>query len=164
MASLLVLFIFSLIIMAPLFASIPDDKTYFNSNLSHINPHMNSTTQLIALNPFYQCDIYPRVCLAKGGVAPDCCKKKCVNVITDSLNCGSCGKQCKSGEACCKGRCVDVSTSRSNCGLCGMKCRYNESCCKGKCKNTYSDKRNCGACQNKCKNGESCAYGMCNYA
>ncbi|KAJ0515385.1 putative stigma-specific protein Stig1 [Helianthus annuus] len=86
---------------------------------------MNSTTQLFALNPFYQCDIYPRVCLAKGGVAPHCCKKKCVNVITDSLNCGSCGKKCKSGEACCKGRCVDVSTSRSNCGLCGMKCRYN---------------------------------------
>ncbi|KAF5788330.1 putative stigma-specific protein Stig1 [Helianthus annuus] len=94
---------------------------------------MNSTTQLFALNPFYQCDIYPRVCLAKGGVAPHCCKKKCVNVITDSLNCGSCGKKCKSGEACCKGRCVDVSTSRSNCGLCGMKCRYNESCCKGNC-------------------------------
>ncbi|KAJ0515386.1 putative stigma-specific protein Stig1 [Helianthus annuus] len=115
---------------------------------------MNSTTQLFALNPFYQCDIYPRVCLAKGGVAPHCCKKKCVNVITDALNCGSCGKKCKSGEACCKGRCVDVSTSRSNCGLCGMKCRYNESCCKGKCKNTYSDKTNCGACENKCKKGE----------
>ncbi|KAI3716879.1 hypothetical protein L1987_68091 [Smallanthus sonchifolius] len=109
MGSLLVLFTFSLII-TPLSASLSYDK---------INPHMNSRTQLLALNPFYQCDIYPRVCRAKGGVAPDCCKKKCVNVDTDILNCGYCGKKCKSGEACCKGKGVDVLKSRSNCGLVG---------------------------------------------
>ncbi|KAK9064162.1 hypothetical protein SSX86_015542 [Deinandra increscens subsp. villosa] len=162
MGSLLALFItFSLIMITPLYAT-----SNFNSELlSETSTSHPRTRELVALNPFYQCDIYPRVCtLIKGGAAPDCCKKKCVNVDTDCLNCGSCGKKCKSGEICCKGRCVDVLTSRSNCGVCGLKCRYNESCCKGRCKNTYSDRRNCGACQNKCKYWESCAYGMCNYA
>ncbi|KAF2303699.1 hypothetical protein GH714_021344 [Hevea brasiliensis] len=41
------------------------------------------------------CDKYPRVCRAKGSPGPDCCKKKCVNVRTDKLNCGKCGKKCK---------------------------------------------------------------------
>ncbi|KAI3711147.1 hypothetical protein L2E82_41021 [Cichorium intybus] len=163
MTLLLVLFTFSLSI-TPLFASLSNDKIIPDSELFKGNPEMNSRTQLLALNPFYQCDVSPRVCRAKGGVAPDCCKKKCVNVDTDCLNCGYCGKKCKSNESCCTGKCVDVLTNRLNCGFCGMKCKYNESCCNGKCKNTYIDKRNCGVCQNKCKKGESCAYGMCNYA
>ncbi|KAF2303664.1 hypothetical protein GH714_021046 [Hevea brasiliensis] len=49
------------------------------------------------------CDKYPRVCRAKGSPGPDCCKKKCVNVRTDKLNCGKCGKKCKYPEICCKG-------------------------------------------------------------
>ncbi|KAA8520127.1 hypothetical protein F0562_014383 [Nyssa sinensis] len=50
------------------------------------------------------CDKYPRVCRAKGSPGPDCCKKKCVNVLTDRLNCGMCGKTCKYSETCCKGQ------------------------------------------------------------
>ncbi|KAK1422579.1 hypothetical protein QVD17_17862 [Tagetes erecta] len=150
----LFLFTFSLIIVPLLSAS--------NEKTNILDANKSKTDQV--LNPLYQCDIYPRVCRARGGVAPDCCKKKCVNVETDCLNCGSCGKKCKSGETCCKGKCVDLWSSRSNCGLCGMKCRYNETCCKGKCRNIYFDNKNCGACHNKCKHGESCAFGMCNYA
>ncbi|CAH1448253.1 unnamed protein product [Lactuca virosa] len=159
MTLLLVLFTFSLSI-TPLSSLVSNDKIIHDDG----NPHMISRTKLLALNPFYQCDVYPRVCRARGGVAPDCCKKKCVNVDTDRSNCGFCGKKCTSNESCCQGKCVDVSANRLNCGFCGLKCKYNESCCKGKCKNTYVDKRNCGVCQNKCKNGESCAFGMCNYA
>ncbi|XP_050290443.1 stigma-specific STIG1-like protein 3 [Quercus robur] len=48
------------------------------------------------------CDKYPRVCHAKGSPGRDCCKKKCVNVLTDRLNCGKCGKKCKYSEICCK--------------------------------------------------------------
>ncbi|KAJ6706778.1 hypothetical protein OIU85_027160 [Salix viminalis] len=29
------------------------------------------------------CNKYPRVCRAKGSPGPDCCKKKCVSVLTD---------------------------------------------------------------------------------
>ncbi|KAJ9169161.1 hypothetical protein P3X46_020622 [Hevea brasiliensis] len=82
------------------------------------------------------CDKYPRVCRAKGSPGPDCCKKKCVNVRTDKLNCGKCGK----------------------------KCKYPEICCKGVCVNPMSNKKHCGGCNNKCKKGSACVYGMCSYA
>ncbi|XP_052203566.1 stigma-specific STIG1-like protein 1 [Diospyros lotus] len=82
------------------------------------------------------CDKYPRVCHVKGSPGPDCCKKKCVNVKTDKLNCGMCGK----------------------------KCKYSEICCHGKCVNPWNDKKHCGSCNNKCKKGSACAYGMCSYA
>ncbi|KAK4588421.1 hypothetical protein RGQ29_019422 [Quercus rubra] len=82
------------------------------------------------------CDKYPRVCRAKGSPGRDCCKKKCVNVLTDRLNCGKCGK----------------------------KCKYSEICCKGECVNPRSNKKHCGSCGNKCKKGNVCVYGMCSYA
>ncbi|KAK1557066.1 hypothetical protein Q3G72_017298 [Acer saccharum] len=84
------------------------------------------------------CDKFPRVCrqVKRSPPVPDCCKKKCVNVNTDRLNCG----------------------------MCGYKCKYTEICCKGKCVNASFDKSNCGGCNKKCKKGEFCVYGMCNYA
>ncbi|KAK6265014.1 Stigma-specific protein Stig1 - like 6 [Theobroma cacao] len=82
------------------------------------------------------CNKYPRVCRVAGSPGPDCCKKKCVNVKTDRLNCGMCGK----------------------------KCKYSEICCKGKCVNPMSHKRHCGGCNNQCSKGNKCLYGMCSYA
>ncbi|PIA27358.1 hypothetical protein AQUCO_07900008v1 [Aquilegia coerulea] len=82
------------------------------------------------------CDKLPRICRSKGSPGPDCCKKKCVNVTTDRLNCG----------------------------ICGNKCKYSQICCRGKCINPSFDKRNCGGCNKRCKKGEFCSYGMCNYA
>ncbi|XP_059628603.1 stigma-specific STIG1-like protein 1 [Cornus florida] len=82
------------------------------------------------------CNTYPRVCRVKGSPGPDCCKKKCVNVKTDRLNCG----------------------------MCGQKCKYSEICCNGQCVNLMSNKKHCGGCNNKCKKRGSCVYGMCSYA
>ncbi|KAH7569450.1 hypothetical protein JRO89_XS06G0164700 [Xanthoceras sorbifolium] len=84
------------------------------------------------------CNTYPRVCRAKGSPGPDCCKKKCVNVHTDRLNCGKCGR----------------------------KCKYSEICCKGECVNPRSNNKHCGGCNNKCEKaaGSYCVYGMCSYA
>ncbi|XP_062162835.1 stigma-specific STIG1-like protein 3 [Alnus glutinosa] len=82
------------------------------------------------------CDKYPLVCDAKGSVVPHCCQKKCVNVTTDRLNCGSCGK----------------------------KCSYSKICCQGKCVSPMSNEKHCGSCGNNCKKGGFCAYGMCSYA
>ncbi|XP_057512567.1 stigma-specific STIG1-like protein 1 [Actinidia eriantha] len=82
------------------------------------------------------CNKYPRLCRAKGSPGPDCCKKRCVNVMTDRLNCGQCGN----------------------------KCKYTEICCKGQCVNPRNNKRHCGGCDNKCKKGSMCVYGMCSYA
>ncbi|XP_073000171.1 uncharacterized protein [Typha latifolia] len=82
------------------------------------------------------CDRFPRVCRARGSPGPDCCRKKCVDVMADSLNCGECGRKCHYGETCCGGRCVSV----------------------------MYDPKNCGSCKNKCKKGSFCNYGMCSYA
>ncbi|MBA0595260.1 hypothetical protein Gorai_012137 [Gossypium raimondii] len=36
------------------------------------------------------CNKYPRVCRAAGSPGPDCCERKCVNVMWDRFNCGKC--------------------------------------------------------------------------
>ncbi|KAK1368327.1 stigma-specific STIG1-like protein 1 [Heracleum sosnowskyi] len=99
---------------------------------------LRQTGRFLANKPraWRTCDKYPRVCDNKGSPGPDCCKKQCVNVMSDKANCGKCGRKCKYGETCCKGQCV----------------------------NTLKDKKNCGSCKNRCKKGSSCVYGMCSYA
>lgn len=82
------------------------------------------------------CDKYPSVCQVKGSPGPHCCKKKCVNVLKDKLNCGKCGK----------------------------KCKYSQMCCKGKCVNVMSSEKHCGRCGNSCEKGSNCTYGLCSYA
>lgn len=84
----------------------------------------------------YTCNKFPRVCRLKGSAGPDCCKKKCVSIKKDRLNCG----------------------------MCGHKCKYNEICCNGRCVNASFDRKHCGGCQNKCKKGDVCVFGMCSYA
>ncbi|KAJ8639031.1 hypothetical protein MRB53_015725 [Persea americana] len=83
-----------------------------------------------------KCNKNPRICRAKGSPGPYCCEKKCVDLMTDRLNCG----------------------------VCGHKCKYSEECCRGKCVNLKLDKRNCGRCNNRCSKGDVCVYGLCNYA
>ncbi|PSS04689.1 Pectate lyase [Actinidia chinensis var. chinensis] len=56
---------------------------------------LRGTSRFLAQTPpraKMTCDKYPRVCRAKGSTGPDCCKTKCVDVKTDRLNCGMCGK------------------------------------------------------------------------
>ncbi|XP_028755202.1 stigma-specific STIG1-like protein 1 [Neltuma alba] len=87
-------------------------------------------------HPAVTCDKYPRVCHVPGSKGPDCCKKKCVNVSSDRINCGRCGRKCKYSQICCRGKCVNPMVSNNHCGTCG----------------------------NKCNNGDSCVYGICSYA
>ncbi|KAG2300970.1 hypothetical protein Bca52824_037442 [Brassica carinata] len=57
-------------------------------------------------------------------------------------------------------RCVDLRTNKLNCGRCGKSCQYSEVCCNGYCVNPMFDKRHCGGCFKKCNKGRSCGYGM----
>ncbi|CAD5171743.1 unnamed protein product [Musa acuminata subsp. malaccensis] len=82
------------------------------------------------------CDNVPRVCRASGSPGPDCCRKQCVNVMTDNQNCGQCGKKCWFGQTCCGGSCVNV----------------------------MYDPKNCGGCNKRCTKGCFCQFGMCSYA
>ena len=88
------------------------------------------------IKPARTCDKSPRVCRARGSPGPSCCGKKCVDVKSDELNCGKCGRKCENSEVCCRGRCVNPS----------------------------KDERHCGRCNNYCGKGSSCSYGLCGYA
>ncbi|URE02165.1 Stigma-specific protein, Stig1 [Musa troglodytarum] len=82
------------------------------------------------------CDKLPRVCRARGSAGLHCCRKQCVNVMTDNQNCGQCGK----------------------------KCWFDQACCGGSCVNVMHDPKNCGGCNKRCKKGCFCQFGMCSYA
>lgn len=88
------------------------------------------------------------------------CNNKCVNLMTDNNNCGTCGNVCDQsiggsctngichydpcvgvvcpivGTGCCGGRCVDL-TSRDNCGTCGKKCSLGQYCRNGWCRSRF---------------------------
>ena len=124
-----------------------DEKDYFETseNYNDFSLHENEeptslrgTSRLLAQasRARVTCNKYPRLCRATWSPGPDCCKKKCVDVMIDRLNCGMCGK----------------------------KCKYSEICCKGECVNPRSNRKHCGSCNNKCKKWSWCVYGMCSYA
>ena len=82
------------------------------------------------------CDSHPQACESKGNTI--CCNKKCVNVKTDKLNCGACGKKCKFSEICCNGRCVNPSANKNHCGGCGNSCQEGGFCAFGMCSYSYA--------------------------
>ena len=113
-----------------------EDKNLPYKKAESMTDSLRGTSRFLASRRPVTCNKYPKVCLTKGSSGPDCCKKKCVDLSADSVNCGRCGK----------------------------KCKFSEICCKGKCVNPRSDKKNCGSCSNRCNKGSSCVYGMCSYA
>ncbi|GMJ05074.1 hypothetical protein like AT1G11925 [Hibiscus trionum] len=106
------------------------DSSEYASDEGHRWPLQKKRSRRVTYKKF------PAICHAKGSPGPQCCKKKCVNILKD----------------------------RQNCGKCGKKCKYNEICCKGKCVNPSFNAKHCGGCNNRCGNGEFCVLGLCNYA
>ncbi|THF96890.1 stigma-specific STIG1-like protein 2 [Camellia sinensis] len=145
--SLKVLF-FVLLVTHTIVAALDTDQDFVDHEDDfddHSRGEIKETASLQGLSHFlaqqkmpanYTCEKFPRVCGLKDSAGPDCCKKKCVNVKTDQLNCG----------------------------MCGYKCKYAEICCGGRCVNASFDKSHCGGFHKKCKKGELCVYGMCDYA
>ena len=127
----LLLMLFFLVLLSIVVNAAINDIAFSETQESSIAPR--GTRRFLAS---MTCDKFPRVCRLKSSKGPDCCKKKCVNVKTDRLNCG----------------------------MCGYKCKYTEICCKGKCVNSSFDNRHCGGCNVRGKKGELCVFGMCNYA
>lgn len=110
----------------------------------------------------------------------------CVDLTSDSRNCGACGTVCgagntcangtcvgggqggacpggcATGQACCTGSCVDLG-NESNCTACGDTCAQNTVCCSTSigCVDLSSDPNHCGLCGNACAQGQTCANGTC---
>ena len=129
----------SILSATPINETLQAQRANNNTNVHQEASYLLRHSRFLASNPStaaMTCDKYPTVCRAKGSAGPYCCKKQCVNVMTDE----------------------------SNCGKCGNRCKYSEICCAGKCVNPSNDKNNCGKCNNKCKSRSSCVYGLCSYA
>src|ERR1051326_8917501 len=56
-----------------------------------------------------------------------CGGASCLDLKTDSNNCGSCGNVC--ADKCCNGQCIDTTSDNANCGACGSACMNGNSCC-----------------------------------
>ena len=120
-----------------------DDESHANIKKDNANEHVLPEGEEPSFRFLAQqfkavrtCEVYPKLCRDKNSLGPNCCNKQCVNLMTNKLNGGKCGK----------------------------KLHYSEMCCQGKCVNPSSDETHCGQCNNKCNKRNSCEYGLCSYA
>lgn len=88
------------------------------------------------------------------------CTDRCVDVAADALNCGACGRSCRTKGETAVGSCKH--------GTCAFECVVGRGDCNGdladECEvNTASDPRNCGGCGIVCDAvaGQACVGGRC---
>lgn len=89
------------------------------------------------------------------------CNGIITNLMTDTINCGSCGNRCPNLNVCCRGTCFDFWYDTNNCGGCGQVCPESMICCRGTCTHYLNDTRNCGVCDRRCGESEVCSCGSC---
>lgn len=120
-------------------------------------------------------------CSCFDGDKPNYCNGACVDLNSDSSNCGSCGNVCAGSlenpqkSRCCNGNCIPID--KFNCRFCGNDCTdENEEigkCQSGNCGCCYTPEAgygcvdlnvsslNCGACNIKCNQNQYCCEGKC---
>lgn len=76
------------------------------------------------------------------------CNNKCVDLITDSSNCGYCNTTCSSGQYCLNGQCM-------------KSCSASQTSCPDGCFDLQYDAKHCGTCLNACPRGLICYHGQC---
>ncbi len=117
------------------------------------------------------------------------CNGACVNLQSESTNCGTCGTACTAPAVCANGSCdtacatgfqkcgpscVNVATDSGHCGSCGKVCDAGVPCyggvcgcpegvlfCQGQCFDPMSDAAHCGTCETACAGGAACVDGNC---
>jgi hypothetical protein len=118
------------------------------------------------------------------GPAPDFL---CSDVLSDGVNCGACGRICKSQAACqnaeciclspnsdCGSSCRNLLTDATSCGTCGnvctggypctsgeCRCPTGQTLCNGVCVDLTANRANCGACGVACASGSICTGSAC---
>src|SRR5207248_2440580 len=91
------------------------------------------------------------VAIACAGSPPTPCTEcagKCVDLKTDSANCGACNTACSGGQVC-------------NIGSCSVTCRTGTTNCSGGCVDEQTDPAHCGDCTHACAAGQKCSSGAC---
>ncbi|MFO0605271.1 MAG: hypothetical protein U0324_18980 [Polyangiales bacterium] len=107
------------------------------------------------------------VCRACPASDPDVCGNACVNLRTDTRNCGRCGTLCAGGEVCMSSSAPGDAGVRDGgasgaVAFCQQMCPAGQDFCPGRgCSNRMTDPNNCGACGNACMAGQSCTGGRC---
>jgi hypothetical protein len=88
------------------------------------------------------------------------CGASCADLLTDPLNCGSCGTVCDfNTEFCQNGQCVVPEDGPEQGGP--GSCDGGLVLCDGACVDPFSDPLHCGACQFSCVEGAVCQGGVC---
>jgi hypothetical protein len=86
------------------------------------------------------------------GPGLDACGATCVDLASDTANCGRCGNACPAGQVC-------------SLGVCSTECADGLTVCRGVCIDTATDPANCGRCGNPCPTAPhevaGCEAGVC---
>jgi len=85
-----------------------------------------------------------------------CCNgEPCIDVNSNPLHCGGCGKVCGNREVCASGSCICRGGGRD------QACTAGTLCCFDGCRDVMKDTMNCGGCNRVCVAGETCDGGTC---
>ena len=110
-----------------------DDESHANIKNDNANEHVLPEGEEPSFRFLAQqfkavrtCEVYPKLCRDKNNPGPNCCNKQCVNLMTNKLNGGKCGKKVHYSEMCCQGKCVNPSSDERHYGQCskGSSCEY----------------------------------------
>ena len=78
----------------------------------------------------------------------DRCGAACVDLTSDTANCGACGTACGAGRVCAMGRCA-------------LTCPMGQLVCGDRCVDPQTDLAHCGACGAACPAVQVCSAGAC---
>jgi hypothetical protein len=115
------------------------------------------------------CSGSPAICQGSPGKYCDldaggdfvCCTDGCVDITSDTNNCGGCGTVCPELFACANRECFATQCNAQTADQLCVPDGGDSVCCGNQCVDELTDARHCGGCQNPCDRGDVCDQGSC---